>query len=84
MSRKYKFHNSDGTYFVTFAVQGWVDVFTRNQYKDILIENLTYCIHHKGLEIFAWCSRQLSGVKPCPFDRQSNRTRIIFRYFERL
>jgi REP element-mobilizing transposase RayT len=55
MSRKYKFHNPDGTYFVTFAVQGWVDVFTRNQYKDILIENLTYCIHHKGLEIFAWC-----------------------------
>ena len=55
MSRKYKFHNPDGTYFVTFAVQGWVDVFTRNQYKDILIENLTYCIHHKGLEIFSWC-----------------------------
>jgi REP element-mobilizing transposase RayT len=55
MSRKYKFHNPDGTYFVTFAVQGWVDVFTRNQYKDILIETLTYCIHHKGLEIFAWC-----------------------------
>ncbi|MBU1370369.1 MAG: transposase [Bacteroidetes bacterium] len=55
MSRKYKFHNPDGTYFVSFAVQGWVDVFTRNQYKDILIENLTYCIHHIGLEIFAWC-----------------------------
>lgn len=66
MSRKYKFHNPDGTYFVTFAVQGWVDVFTRNQYKDILIENLTYCIHHKGLEIFSWCSRQLSGDKSCP------------------
>ncbi len=55
MSRKYKFHNPDGTYFVTFAVQGWVDVFTRNQYKDILIENLAYCRHNKGLEIFAWC-----------------------------
>ncbi len=55
MSRKYKFHNPDGTYFVTFAVQGWVDVFTRNQYKDILIENQTHCIHHKELEIFSWC-----------------------------
>jgi REP element-mobilizing transposase RayT len=55
MSRKYKFHNPDGTYFVTSAVQGWVDVFTRNQYKDILIENLTYCIHNKGLEVFSWC-----------------------------
>jgi REP element-mobilizing transposase RayT len=55
MSRKYKFLNPDGTYFVTFAVQGWVDVFTRNQYKDILIENLNYCIHNKGLEVFFWC-----------------------------
>ncbi len=39
MSRKYKFHNPEGVYFVSFAVQGWVDVFTRNVYKGILIEN---------------------------------------------
>ncbi|MBS4057084.1 MAG: transposase [Bacteroidales bacterium] len=55
MSRKYKFYNPEGTYFVSFAVQGWVDVFTRNQYKDILLEGLVYCQHNKGLEIFAWC-----------------------------
>jgi len=36
-------------------VQGWVDVFTRNEYKNILVENLEYCQIHKGLEIFAWC-----------------------------
>ncbi len=55
MSRKYKFHNPDGIYFVSFAVQGWVDIFTRNEYKDILIENLEYCQKNKGLVIFAWC-----------------------------
>ena len=55
MSRKYKFHNPDGVYFISFAVQGWVDVFIRNDYKNILIENLEYCQKHKGLEIFAWC-----------------------------
>ena len=55
MSRKYKFHNPEGVYFVSFAVQAWVDVFTRNEYKNILIENLDYCQMHKGLEIFAWC-----------------------------
>jgi REP element-mobilizing transposase RayT len=55
MSRKYKFHNPDGLYFVTFAVQGWVDVFTRNEYKDILVDNLSYCQKEKGLELFAWC-----------------------------
>src|SRR5680860_959074 len=55
MSRKYKFHNPEGVYFVSFAVESWVDVFTRNEYKNILIENLNYCQQNKGLEIFAWC-----------------------------
>jgi len=55
MSRKYKFYNPDGVYFVSFAVQGWVDIFTRNSYKNILVENLQYCHDNKGLEIFAWC-----------------------------
>ncbi|HYQ55805.1 MAG TPA: transposase [Draconibacterium sp.] len=55
MSRKYKFHNPEGVYFVSFAVQGWLDVFTRNEYKNILVDNLKYCQEQKGLEIFAWC-----------------------------
>ena len=55
MSRKYKFHNPEGLYFVTLTVQGWVDVFTRKEYKDILIENLCYCQKNKGLEVFAYC-----------------------------
>ncbi|MCY1722800.1 transposase [Prolixibacteraceae bacterium Z1-6] len=55
MSRKYKFQNPDGVYFVSFATMGWVDVFTRNEYKNLLVENLKYCQEHKGLELFAWC-----------------------------
>ena len=55
MSRKYKFYNPVGVYFVSFAVKDWIDVFTRNEYKDILIESLDFCQKHKGLEIFAWC-----------------------------
>jgi len=47
MSRKYKFHNPEGVYFVSFAVQEWGDVFTRNDYKNILIENLGYCQNNK-------------------------------------
>lgn len=37
------------------AVVEWLDVFTRNEYKDILVESLSYCQKHKGMEIFAWC-----------------------------
>lgn len=55
MSRNYKFHNPEGLYFVSFAVVEWLDVFTRNEYKDIIIDSLTYCQEHKGMEVFAWC-----------------------------
>lgn len=27
MSRKYKFHNESGVYFMTFATQKWIDNF---------------------------------------------------------
>jgi len=54
MSTKYKFHDPDGTYFVTFAVVGWVDVFTRDEYRNIVINSFNYCIDKKGLVIHAW------------------------------
>lgn len=54
MSRNYKFHNPDGVYFISFAVVEWLDVFTRNEYKIILIDSLRFCQKNKGMEIFAW------------------------------
>lgn len=55
MSRNYKFHNKTGAYFVSFAVVDWMDVFTRNLYKDIMLDSLRFCQKNKGMEIFAWC-----------------------------
>lgn len=55
MSRNYKFHNQEGLYFVSFAVIEWLDVFTRNEYKDILLESLSFCQREKGMEIISWC-----------------------------
>jgi REP element-mobilizing transposase RayT len=55
MSRNYKFHNPEGIYFVSFAVVYWLDVFTRNEYKDHVIESLDFCQKNKGMEIIAWC-----------------------------
>ncbi|GGE26044.1 REP-associated tyrosine transposase [Psychroflexus planctonicus] len=73
MSRNYKFHNPEGLYFVSFAVVEWLDVFTRNEYKDILVESLHFCQKNKGMEIFAWCImtnhvhlvfRSIDGLNP--------------------
>jgi REP element-mobilizing transposase RayT len=55
MSRNYKFHNPEGVYYVSFAVVDWLDVFTRADYKNILLESMEFCQKEKGMEIFAWC-----------------------------
>jgi REP element-mobilizing transposase RayT len=55
MSRKYKFNNPVGLYFVSFAVVYWIDVFIRPEYKEMLVESLRYCQQNKGLKIHAWC-----------------------------
>jgi putative transposase len=42
MSEKYKILDQDYPYFITFAVEEWVDVFTRPVYKDIIIDSLRF------------------------------------------
>ena len=55
MSRKYKFHNPDGLYFVSFATINWTDVFVRRLYADIVVESLNYCVREKGMQVYSWC-----------------------------
>ena len=55
MSRKYKFLNKQGLYFVSFAVVFWIDVFVREHYSAIVVDSLDYCRKNKGLEIYCWC-----------------------------
>jgi len=33
----------------------WVDVFTRKDYANLVIESLQYCKKAKGLIIYGWC-----------------------------
>ncbi len=55
MSEKYKFYDPDGIYFVTLTVVFWIDLFTRVEYKNMIVEALKYCTDKKGLKIYAWC-----------------------------
>jgi putative transposase len=54
MSFSYVIKDQGAIYFVTFTVHQWVDVFTRKEYVEALLNNLKYCQENKGLEIFAW------------------------------
>jgi REP element-mobilizing transposase RayT len=54
MSTGYKIDEKDGAYFLTFQIAGWVDLFTRKDYRDEVIDSFKYCQKHKGLNLFAY------------------------------
>ncbi len=46
----YQIKDQEAIYFITFATVQWVDVFTRKEYADIVVESLIYCKTNKGYE----------------------------------
>ncbi len=42
MSTAYKFSNPTGIYFISIATVEWVDVFTRKEYVEIVLESLKH------------------------------------------
>jgi len=38
-------------YYLTFTVVGWIDIFTRQGYRDIMIESFKHCQKEKGLHL---------------------------------
>ncbi len=59
MSRKYKFHNPESLYFISFATVYWIDVFIRNEYKCVMLDSWRYCQKEKGLD---------NNAEPYPHD----------------
>ena len=55
MGRKYAIRDQEKFYFVTFTVIHWIDVFIREEYRNIFIESVKYCQKEKGLLVGAWC-----------------------------
>jgi putative transposase len=55
MARKgYIIHDQQAVYFLTFTVVGWIDIFTRQAYNDIMIESFKFCQQNKGLHLHAY------------------------------
>ena len=51
---RYIIQNQNGYYFITLTVVYWVDLFSRREYRDIIVDSLNYCVKSKGLELNAW------------------------------
>lgn len=54
MGYAYSIRDQAAAHFMTFTVHQWVDVFTRERYREIVINSLKYCQDNKGLEIYGW------------------------------
>ncbi len=50
----YRIGDQNRAHYLTFATVGWVDVFTRKSYRDVIIEIFKYCRQTKGLELYAY------------------------------
>ena len=54
MADSYQIKDQEGLYFITCQVVGWVDVFSRKRYREMILESLKYCTNHKGLIVYAY------------------------------
>ena len=50
----YKIRDQTLPHFITATVVDWVDVFTRKNYRDIVIECLDFCIREKGMVLYGY------------------------------
>jgi REP element-mobilizing transposase RayT len=54
VSDKYKIRNTDYAHFLTITTVGWIDLFTRINHRNTIVDSLRYCQKKKGLEIYAF------------------------------
>lgn len=82
MSNKYKFNDPNELYFVSFAVVYWIDLFIRNEYKEIVLKSWKHCIQQKGFEIYGWCimTSHIHMIIGTHGDKMENIMRDMKRY----
>jgi REP element-mobilizing transposase RayT len=54
MSTGYQINDQEGLYYLTFQIVDWIDVFTRQVYRDIIINSFKYAIENKSFDVFAF------------------------------
>lgn len=50
----YKIRDQGATHFLTFSIMGWIDIFSRQRYRDIILESFQFCQEKKALQIGAY------------------------------
>jgi len=53
--RPFQVSDQHAVYYLTLTIVEWIDIFTRKEFKQEVVDSLNFCVDRKGLEIFAWC-----------------------------
>jgi REP element-mobilizing transposase RayT len=54
MSTGYQIKDQAALYYLTIQVVDWVDIFTRQIYRDIVLDSVRFCQLNKELQVFAY------------------------------
>src|SRR4030066_1014478 len=54
MRSRYKISELEAPHFITCTIVGWLPVFTRAKYLDIITASLAFCRQQKGLRLHAY------------------------------
>jgi hypothetical protein len=50
----YKIRDQAASHFLTFTIMGWIDIFSRQRYRDIILDSFKFCREKKALKIGAY------------------------------
>lgn len=78
----YQIRDQEASYFLTFQIVGWLDIFTRKCYRDIVVDSFIYCQKEKGLEIHGWVimSNHIHSILSSKTGKLSNTIRDFKRH----
>ena len=74
MPTSYQIKDQQALHYLTLQVVDWIDIFTRQRYRDIVVESIIYCQKNKGLQVLGKSNNLRSGERR--FGKRSQRLRL--------
>ncbi|MFI5196184.1 MAG: REP-associated tyrosine transposase [Chitinophagales bacterium] len=82
MSTGYQIDDQYAMYFLTFTIVDWVDVFSRKNYRDIVMDSLRFCINEKNLKLYGYVimTNHVHIIAHSPIGKLSDTIRDFKKY----
>lgn len=54
MKEGYTIKDQSRAHFITATIVDWIDIFSRQNYRDCILDSLSYCIKNKGMILYGY------------------------------